>query len=518
MTGFAARLGRVERLVRLRPATASPKPRPPFGREWVREYLSHYFTSDGADFHAELFGRLRELHLRRGSKEAIVAPREGAKSTVVTLAYVLYCALERHEPFAVVLSDSAGQAQDQLRHLRHELEGNAAIARDYPDAAGVGPVWRQDRIELRNGAVVGALGTGGRIRGRRARQARPSLVVFDDVENNDTIVSAAKRTRAWRWATREVIPAGTAGTNFLSVGSALHREAVAVRLGQLPGWSGRTYPAVHQWPDRMDLWAEWERRATNLADADRNATADAIYAANRAAMDRGAEVYWPSRWPLVALMRRRAEIGSAAFDTEYQGVPSVEGLTEWPAAYFDRPELWFDDWPADLACRVQSLDPSKGADSKSGDYQAHVLLGLARDGTLRVEAVLAREPIPLMIDRAMGLAAGFGRLDSLAVENNDSLGMVVAAFRDAFKKLGRTVPLEGVTNTANKVVRIRRLGVYFGRRQVRFRNTRGTRMLVDQLRDFPNAEHDDGPDALELAVRRLEILTRGTPKPGGNRG
>ena len=35
-----------------------------------------------------------------------------------------------------------------------------------------------------------------------------------------------------------MIPAGTAGTNFLSVGSALHREAVAVRLGQLPGWTG----------------------------------------------------------------------------------------------------------------------------------------------------------------------------------------------------------------------------------------------------------------------------------------
>jgi predicted phage terminase large subunit-like protein len=61
-------------------------------------------------------------------------------------------------------------------------------------------------------------------------------------------------------------------------------------------------------------------------------------------------------------------------------------------------------------------------------------------------------------------------------------------------------------NTRNKVVRIRRLGLYFGRGQVRFRNTRGTRLLVDQLRDFPNAEHDDGPDALELAVRRLELL------------
>jgi hypothetical protein len=470
-------------------------------------YLPHYFPGAPADFHGELFDRLRELHRHRNSKEAIIAPREGAKSTVVTLAYVLYCALEGHEPFSLVLSDSAGQAQDQLRHIRHELETNDAIASHYPGAAGVGPVWRHDRIELRNGSAIAALGTGGRIRGRRSRQSRPSLVVFDDVENNDTITSAVKRERAWRWATREVIPAGTAGTNFVSVGSALHREAVAVRLGQLPGWAGRTYQAVSRWPDRMDLWGEWERLATNLADPDRDATAGRFYIANRAKMDAGAAVYWPSRWPLVALMRRRAEIGAAAFDTEYQGVPSVEGLTEFPAAYFDRPELWFDDWPDGLVYRVQSLDPSKGADAKSGDFQAHVLLGMDRRGTMFVEGVLAREPIPQMIARAMDLAAGFGPLTSLAVESNDALGMLVAAFEDAFRKRGLVVPLESVINTLPKVVRVRRLGLYFGRSQVRFRNTRGTRLLVDQLRDFPAADFDDGPDALALATRRLELLT-----------
>ena len=174
-----------------------------------------------------------------------------------------------------------------------------ANARDYPAAAGVGPVWRQNRMELRNGAVIAALGTGGRDGGRRSRQARPSLVIFDDVENNDTITSAVKREWAWRWATREVIPAGTAGTNFLSVGSALHREAVAVRLGRLPGWTGRTYQAVSHWPDQMDLWDESARLATNLADPDRGDTAEQqYYDANREAMGVGAEVYRPSRWPL----------------------------------------------------------------------------------------------------------------------------------------------------------------------------------------------------------------------------
>jgi hypothetical protein len=41
------------------------------------------------------------------------------------------------------------------------------------------------------------------------------------------------------------------------------------------------------------------------------------------------------------------------------------------------------------------------------------------------------------------------------------------------------------------------------------RKTTGGQLLVDQLRDFPNGDHDDAPDALEIGVRRLELLTTG---------
>ena len=36
----------------------------------------------------------------------------------------------------------------------------------------------------------------------------------------------------------------------------------------------------------------------------------------------------------------------------------------------------------------------------------------------------------------------------------------------------------------------------------------GARLLVEQLRDFPNGDHDDGPDALEMAIRAA-----GSPRP-----
>ena len=100
-------------------------------------------------------------------------------------------------------------------------------------------------------------------------------------------------------------------------------------------------------------------------------------------------------------------------------------------------------------------------------------------------------------------------LDVLVVENNDGLGLVLEEFHRQAAERNLLFPLDGIRNDLNKVVRIRRLGIYFARAQVRFRNTAGTRLLIEQLREFPHADHDDGPDALELAVRRLEMLTMG---------
>lgn len=46
----------------------------------------------------------------------------------------------------------------------------------------------------------------------------------------------------------------------------------------------------------------------------------------------------------------------------------------------------------------------------------------------------------------------------------------------------------------------------------------GTRLLVDQLRQFPVGNHDDGPDALEMAIRLAAEMLRGVPNDGlGNR-
>jgi hypothetical protein len=62
-----------------------------------------------------------------------------------------------------------------------------------------------------------------------------------------------------------------------------------------------------------------------------------------------------------------------------------------------------------------------------------------------------------------------------------------------------------IENTVPKQVRIRRLGSYLSTRRFRFKsNSPSTSLLVEQLKQFPIADHDDGPDALEMAIRLAE--------------
>lgn len=479
--------------------------------QWNRTYLPHHFPSDAADFHCWLNQQLTGLHTRRGSRLGIIAPREGAKSTWLTLAYVLRCAVEGWEPHIVLLSDSGDMATQFLSALRSELESNELLAAVYPEACGAGLEWRGDRVRLKNGVLIKSLGRGSNIRGRKDRQHRPSLIVVDDCQSNRDIDSPTDRERTLAWFLQEVIPAGSDRTNFISVGSALHRDALAVRVQTLPGWTGRTFRAIRQWPDRIDLWEQWELLATNLADDKRNETAAAFFDANRAAMTEGAVSFWPSFKPIDVLMRRRAEIGRRRFDTEYQGVPGTLEGAEWPPEFFDWPGFWFDAWPAieDTAMRLQSLDPSKGAGGKNTDYQAHPTLAIHRDGTFYIDCDMRREPD--WCGRALDIAAKFCPRE-LVAESNNTMGLMMPTMLRLLGELPANTyrpPIVEVNNTEAKITRMRVLTEYLRRRQIRVRNTLGGRMLVEQLRDVPNGSHDDGPDAVSSAILRAQELYHG---------
>jgi predicted phage terminase large subunit-like protein len=445
---------------------------------------------------------------RQGRKLNLLGPRGGAKSTLVTLAFVLRAALENREPYIWIVSDTRHQAIAHLENIKEELADNTKLAEEYASLTTDHgqrttdkPRQRANMIRLKNGVTIEAFGTGQRIRGRRRRAHRPTLIVCDDIQNDSHIESARQRERSRAWFDSMLLKAGTKRTNIIHLATALHRDAIGLVLMNTPGWISQRFQAIQRWPDRMDLWREWEEIYADIELADSAARARQFYENHRAEMDAGAELLWPDEEDLYTLMCMRVEGGRTAFEREKQNVPINPDLCEWPEEYFDRP-IWFDDWPADLQLRVIALDPSKGADAHTGDDSAFVLLGVDRAGVLYVEADLARRPAPQIVADGVEHCRRF-RADVLAIETNQFQELFAGEFAAAFAAQGLLqLPIEPLENTTNKLVRIRRLGPLLSQRQLRFKtHSRGTQRLVDQLRAFPIGDHDDGPDALEMAVR-----------------
>jgi predicted phage terminase large subunit-like protein len=482
---------------------------------WGRRYLRNYFEMPASGMHEWLGAELDRMDTVRGVKINLIGPRGSAKSTIATLCYVLRAAVERREPYILIVSDTKPQAQMHLENVKTELDENALLAQDYPGATGSGAVWRVNVVELRNGVLIESMGTGQRMRGRRRREHRPTLIICDDLQNDSHISSAVQRAVTRQWFHGTLLKAGTKTTNFINVATALHREALALELHTTPGWTSALFRAIESWPANIQLWTEWEKVYCDIGNPNAKDAARKFYDEHKADMELGAELLWPQVDDLYTLMQMRVESGRTAFEREKQGSPVDPEACEWPDEYFAE-HIWFGEWPSELVARVIALDPSKGRDSRRGDYSAYVLLGIDPAGMVFVEADLARRPTPQMVADGVALCRRFRPL-VFGVEANQFQELLCGELEREFVRqgVGHVVPA-AIHNHANKQLRIRRLGPLLAQHRLRFRaGSASTRLLVNQLRDFPAGAHDDGPDALEMAVRLAEEVWYGRTTDDG---
>ncbi|GAB4133092.1 MAG: hypothetical protein Kow0040_14900 [Thermogutta sp.] len=176
---------------------------------------------------------------------------------------------------------------------------------------------------------------------------------------------------------------------------------------------------------------------------------------------------------------------------------------DWPAEYWGD-WVMVDRLPPRDRWLVSALavDPSLGKQDKQGDYSALVLVAVC-DGLLWIDADLQRRP-PWKLVRDVMTACDRHRPDLVGFEANQFQELLVHEFeRVSGGRFGVKQPVFQIKNTTNKLLRIRRLGPYIVRRELRILDNPGGRLLLQQLMEFPHGSHDDGPDALEMACRLI---------------
>ena len=122
-------------------------------KAFAQIYLAAAFDKPFCSMHESVLTELATFGERRGSHLAIAAPRGHAKSTIVTLAYVLWCQVYSKEPYIVVVSGTGDQASKLLEHVKRQVETNTLLREDFPELLGVRRIapWRKDSILLPSG-------------------------------------------------------------------------------------------------------------------------------------------------------------------------------------------------------------------------------------------------------------------------------------------------------------------------------------------------------------------------------
>lgn len=481
---------------------------------FCRTYFPHYIKGDSSEFHEWLFEHLPQVALAaEGKRELIAAPRGNAKSTVVTLLFTLWCIICRIKRFPVILSDTFDQAAVHLQGLKSELEFNPRLAVDFPDDVGAGPVWQAAEIVCANGAKVKIGGGGKALRGFRHGAQRPDLVIADDLENDENVQNPDQRNKLEKWIDKTVEPLGPpdGSMDLIWVNTFLHFDAVAMRKSRNPMWRKKVFQAVLQWPDRMDLWEQWEGILRNSDPEIAEALADRFYAEHLAEMLAGARVLWPSVQPLVKLMKIRVRIGDDAFSSEYQNEP-IDG----DAQMFAKLTFWVSrliDWVFVGAC-----DPSLGGANKRNDPSAIGVGGFNRQtGILDVVEASIRRRVPSVIMADIEALQREYRCLKWGVETVQFQAFFAEQLVKQSAQRGTPIPMVPIKSTVEKALRIESLEPHIRNGLIRLHP--GLAVLLEQLRFYPQHPHDDGPDMLEMLWQMAQSIRSGTGavRTGGHR-
>ncbi len=508
-------------------------------------YFPHHIRGEPSQFQAQFCRRFPQLlQSRDGCREWWVAPRGECKSSLLTKIGPVYVAVlgllqqaavrAELEPspqpstasgggspfidYVILLGAETRLPTKLIEVVKTELTCNSALAMDFPDACGRGPVWKVGEFVSKTAVKFEPFGAEQAIRGTFHGAARPKLLLGDDLITDREAKSPVERDNRWNWLEKAIDylgpPDGT--VKYCGVGTVLNADDPLSRAKKAIGHTVHHFKAIVQLPRRMDLWEQCEGlmrnddpRAEEEATADGRISRDEdrpsfrFWQQNRAAMEAGSVTSWPAVRSLYWLMRQRAK-NKRAFETEMQGVDKSDEDRVFQAFTF-----WLSrspHWRFFGAC-----DPSMG-NGQTADPSALVVGGWDTErNLLNVIESKSKRRVPSMLEYDLTELQREYPMVAIGFENNGAFEHMRTAFVANALAKGVALPLVGVTNTVGQELLIAQLEPFVcDRLEPRILFNASLSTLLDHLDhwpDKPSGHHYD--DLVALAILWHIALTRG---------
>jgi predicted phage terminase large subunit-like protein len=459
-------------------------------RELARRDLLRFTTLTKPDYtsnwhHEKLAEKLNRVAEGQCKRLMIFMPPQHGKSELVSRRFPAFI-LGRNPDLRLILAShthalAVSMNRDVQRIMADEVYerifDRKLNARSVRSVVGLEARRTMDLVEIpgHRGSLRSA-GVGNSIAGHRADGA----IIDDPFGKREDAESPVMRKRVWDWYTSDLYTRLSAKAWIVLTHTRWHRDDLAGRLlRKMADHAG------DQW-EVLCLPAVREEGPGDLCDT-----------------RLPGEVLWPdfkSKEDLEIIRRQDPRTYAAL----YQQNPADASGAEWAPELFGD-WIWVppEKWPKKFDLGVVCLDASKGRSDKQGDYSAIIFMGMAREKRLLyIDAIVERIPLDQIV-RKMIVFCDEKRPQMVGIESEQFQELLIHEFRrQCGKHFVRWPMYEMLTQGTSKVARIRRLSQYVINRELRLKaDSPGCRLLLDQLMDFPLADHDDGPDALEMCTR-----------------
>lgn len=442
-------------------------------------------------FHRELW----ELCCSDSPLVAAAAPRGHAKSTAVTLTYVLAALLFRQRKFCLLISDTEGQAIMFLNDIKQQLESNENLRALFGVKTLVKSTESDMICELSDGHQfrIIAKGSEQKVRGIKWQNLRPDLIVGDDLENDEIVMNQERRDKFKRWFFGALLPCRSHDGIVRIVGTILHMDSMLNRL--MPqAWGKNTRK------EGLKLYDINPRKAWNSV----------LYEAHD---EEFKEILWKERWPEQKLrleQERLRELGyPELYSQEFLNRPIDE-----TNAFFRKTDLLGItlEEKGNIASGKMPLNFYLGVDlaiseKERADWSVFTVAGVnALNQMFVVDVVRARMDGREIVDTLIQLQQRYN-LQFVAIEDEKISKAIGPFLTETMMKTGVFISLIPIHPSADKKTRARSIQARMRIGSVKFdKDADWFPSFESELLRFPRDVHDDRVDSISIIGLALDKI------------